>query len=536
MIIAGLKLTKSGGIAVLRDRRVEICIDFPAGTDVDLDAIPAVLAAHGYAVDDVAEWVIDGWNGDKNSLIPVRSNGVSAELTAAGYQDGTVVPEPDQPAVHGRFDIAGQSRPYASYVHVASQVAAAYSSSPFGGASATVLVWDDGCFPRLYRVTEAGRIVGDGALFPLPGHAFALAGQHFGPSHGAAGADADSDGDPGNAGRVRSLAAHGRVQGGVLAVLAELFEEHFEADSAAARQYRQAVVGCGGTAEPSHRYVHAFLRDLRSRTAGVADAHVLASLRSYLGSLLVERLDPATPVNLCFTGSAALDPQWVSALREHPAVEALWVPPFPDDSGSALGAAALHLGRDTGLPSLDWSVARGVAVARRPHVPADWTVAPMRPEELARLLLRTGRPALLVQGRATVGPLALGGRAVLASAAVGGIDGDVVALCLAEYAEAVFEPGTEDRYGQFEHRVRPEWTDRIPAAVSPDGTARVQTVGADDDPILRTILREFHAWSGVPVVLGVAAHPYSDVASALLAGGEDTVWSDSVLYRRAYSA
>jgi carbamoyltransferase len=52
--------------------------------------------------------------------------------------------------------------------------------------------------------------------------------------------------------------------------------------------------------------------------------------------------------------------------------------------------------------------------------------------------------------------------------------------------------------------VHPEWRDRIPAVVHVDGTARVQTVDAEANPVLYRLLREFEALTGVPVLLNTS--------------------------------
>jgi carbamoyltransferase len=56
----------------------------------------------------------------------------------------------------------------------------------------------------------------------------------------------------------------------------------------------------------------------------------------------------------------------------------------------------------------------------------------------------------------------------------------------------------------FVHRVRPEWVDRIPAAVHVDGTARIQTVDARDEPLVAAMLRAFDERTGVPVVVNTS--------------------------------
>jgi carbamoyltransferase len=187
---------------------------------------------------------------------------------------------------------------------------------------------------------------------------------------------------------------------------------------------------------------------------------------------------------------------------------------------------------------------------RHPHLPAGWSVAPCRPEELARLLHRTGAAAIVLSGRAKIGPRALGTRSILAPATDHamrvrlnratrrGDDRPVGALCLSEHAPQVFDPGTADPYQTFTHRVRPEWASRIPAVVGADGTTRLQTVGPDDDPTLATILREYHRWHGVPVLCSTEAVAGAggivpDVRTALGVRGIDVVWSDGVLHRRS---
>jgi carbamoyltransferase len=86
-------------------------------------------------------------------------------------------------------------------------------------------------------------------------------------------------------------------------------------------------------------------------------------------------------------------------------------------------------------------------------------------------------------------------------------------MVLADRAAEVFSRGPiPSPYMLFVHDVRPEWTDRIPAVVHVDGTARAQTVAGD--PLLERMLREFEARTGVPVVvntsLNTAGRPMVD--------------------------
>jgi carbamoyltransferase len=565
MIIAGVKLTQSGGIALLRDGRLEFNIEIQKldnnarYSDVeDLKLLPQLLADQNYDVADVDEWVIDGWDGAKNGHVELRDHGAPLEVLVAPYRETERVPNPGRPGHQGIIEVSGEDKAYASYVHVASHLGAAYCTSPFArrGEPSMVLVWDGGCFPRLYYVDADGRIEPGGELFPLIGHAYSMASQHFGPYR----RDYKSDhvDDLSVAGKLMAYIALGSSRDEIKAVMRELFHEHFEADTAAVEEYRNTIIGCGSTGEPSHRYVHAYLTELRERMVqlGADDDDVLATVHEFTEELLMERIAAKMrawkgdgPFNLCFAGGCALNIKWNTALRGHPMVKAMWVPPFPDDSGSAVGAAAIHRGRDDGLRAIDWQVRLGPDMVRHPHTPEGWSVSPCRPEELARILHRTGRPVIVLRGRAELGPRALGARSIIAPAVDPGMKDHlnqikhrenyrpVAPICLEEYASDVFDPGTPDPYMLFEHRVRPEWVDRVPAILHLDGTARLQTVSSDDDPLLASVLREYHKWSGVPVLCNTSANLsgsgfFPDAVSAMNWGGVDLVWSEGVLHRR----
>jgi carbamoyltransferase len=66
----------------------------------------------------------------------------------------------------------------------------------------------------------------------------------------------------------------------------------------------------------------------------------------------------------------------------------------------------------------------------------------------------------------------------------------------------------------FVHDVAPSWRDRIPAVVHVDGTARVQTVDAAQEPLVARMLRGFERRTGLPLVvntsLNTAGRPMVD--------------------------
>lgn len=565
MIIAGLKLTQSGGLALLVDGTLEFNIEMQKldnnrrySNFDDLRLVPQILGEYGFKPSDVDHWVIDGWDGAHTGNFDAHTANGTVNLTLAPYRENTHVPDPGRPGYTGEVEIDGVQRPYTSYVHVASHLAAAYSTSPFAarGEASMVMVWDGGCFPRLYCVGPDGRIEPGGEVFPLIGHAYSMASQHFGPYR----RDAKSTrvDDLGVAGKMMAYIALGTSRDDIRAVLRESFEEHFDAATPRVRAYRSAIIGCGSTGEPSHSYVHAWLEDVRTRTdrLGVSDEDVLASVHGFLEELLLERVARKIrawkgdqPWNLCFAGGCALNIKWNSALRAHPMIRAMWVPPFPDDSGSAIGTACAHLGNPDGLRAISWHARLGPRLLPTTEIPDGWSATPCDLDELATVLHETGEPVVVLNGRAELGPRALGARSILAAPVDPAMKDrlnaaksreyyrPVAPICLVEHAPEVFDPGTPDPYMLFEHTVRPEWTDRVPAVLHLDGTARLQTVSEADDADLARILRTYHRLSGIPVLCNTSANYngrsfFPDAASAMEWGRVAMVWNEGILFRR----
>ena len=89
-------------------------------------------------------------------------------------------------------------------------------------------------------------------------------------------------------------------------------------------------------------------------------------MHEFIEELLVERLVAKAeswkgngPWNLCFAGGCALNIKWNSAMRAHKAIREMWVPPFPDDSGSAVGTGAILVSGEQRLAPISWNVFAG---------------------------------------------------------------------------------------------------------------------------------------------------------------------------------
>jgi carbamoyltransferase len=569
MITCGLKLTHDGSVALIEDDALVFSVEMEKlgngarySAIEDLAVIGDVLAQFGYRPSDVDRWVIDGWDGDAPAQLSVTDQGIPYDLQVGPYRESRHCPELTTPSVTGEITIGGRRHRYASHQHVAGHAMSAYCSSPFAASSepAFVLVWDGGLFPRLYWVDPAKGVRNCGALFGLIGHAYATAAHHFGPFRRER--QSATVTDLSVAGKLMAYIAVGKVRGEVVGILADVFHQLFESDDAVAVAYRRDVGGFGSLVEPSMPPLHRFFSIVRDRVdeVGYSDVDILASVHEFLGRLLVERVTAMTarlrddgPWNLCFAGGCALNIKWNSALRRLPIFSAVWVPPFPNDSGSAIGAAALGMIQDGGVRAFSWQPRLGPELLPAPRRHDGWAASACSAARLAEVLHVTGEPVVVLHGRAELGPRALGGRSILAVATDGRMKDElnrvksreayrpVAPICLVDRAPEIFDPGSPDPHMLFDHEVRDDWLGMIPAVVHLDGTARLQTVAREDDPFLFEVLTEYERRSGIPVLCNTSANFngrgfFPDVASAMAWGRIDRIFADGVLYERSHNA
>jgi carbamoyltransferase len=235
--------------------------------------------------------------------------------------------------------------------------------------------------------------------------------------------------------------------------------------------------------------------------------------------------------DLTLAGGVALNCVANARLAEQGPFDRIWVQPAAGDAGTALGAA-LHVARSLGDPVSPVATA---ALGREWDDDdlaawlADADVAYERPsdvaEAVAEVLAANGVVAWF-QGRSEYGPRALGHRSLLAHPGhpdnlerLNRVKGreqfrPVAPMVLANRATDVFEGVLPSPFMLFTHRVRPAWRDLIPAVIHVDGTARVQTVDASDEPLVAAMLEAFARRTGLPVVvntsLNTAGRPMVD--------------------------
>lgn len=236
--------------------------------------------------------------------------------------------------------------------------------------------------------------------------------------------------------------------------------------------------------------------------------------------------------DLALAGGVALNCVANTRLAAAGVFDRVWVQPAAGDAGTAVGGA-LELSRRAGVaPSpmtscglgRHWSDVEVEAVLRAADVP--FTRPADLVGEVADALARDQIVAWF-QGRAEFGPRALGHRSLLAHPgraanvdrlnAVKGREQfrPVAPMVLAERAAEVFRRGPlPSPFMLFVHDVAPAWRAAIPAVVHVDGTARIQTVHGEQQPLLADLLRAFAGRTGIPVLvntsLNTAGRPMVD--------------------------
>jgi carbamoyltransferase len=550
MIICGINATHDAAVAVVDGTRLVMSLECEKlGTGLrhddlsDLEQVISILDGEGLRLKDIDRFVLSGWinKPGEMAVLDCQQRGQPVQIPTAPYSDlgrgkGLLyryefAPIADGPFMHG----------YSSYSHVSNHVAGSYCSSPFArrGESAYVLAWDGGMVPRLYSVEPRPLAIKYlGPLLSLEGHCFMdfcmalapfavdLSGLHFREQfrrrHEVPG-------------KAMAYAALGVGNPSVFPLLDSIIDE---------QQFRSSDKTIGEIVATA---AHAQYPEMSS-------ADLIATFQDYVGNRLVQGVkrilngkNKGPNIPLCVSGGCALNIKWNNQMRRSGIFSEVWAPPFPNDSGAALGMACCEMMRSTGTVSLEWDVYSGPSLDRH-RAPRDWKARECSEAQLAQVLHLEGEPVVVLYGRAELGPRALGNRSILAPAVDPGMKNrlneikkrahyrPVAPLCLESRAAEIFDPGCPDPYMLFEHQVRSDWAKRIPAIVHLDGSARLQTINPDKaNTATGRILNEYAKLSGIPVLCNTSANLpghgfFQHAHSAGEWGGTRYIWAEGVLY------
>jgi carbamoyltransferase len=253
--------------------------------------------------------------------------------------------------------------------------------------------------------------------------------------------------------------------------------------------------------------------------------------------------------NVCLAGGVALN-----CVANGQLPEPLYVPPFPHDAGVAVGAAwFVSPPRRTEAPVSPYLGAeprRGAEVDDLRA--AGCAVSDFSVDAVIEALV-AGRVGAIAEGRAEVGPRALGHRSIIALPRPSDVQDRINGLknrerwrpfapvTLASYAPRLWpRQGARELYMIGTTVVSSHGRELLPAATHVDGTTRSQVVESDQPQSLAAVLRGLEA-SGVPPVLVNTSfndrgepivNSAADAARAFLALGLDFLVLDGLLVER----
>lgn len=556
MVILGLKITHDGALALIDNGRLIFSYEMEKMNNsprysnfmLNLSEINEILKTAGYHLNHIDQIVLDGWGELKFDF----GNG-KCLIKFADY--GLDIPG-EQVLKETTYDYDDFGLSYNSYSHISGHIFGAYCTSPFAAREedAFILVWDGPVPPQLfYYRYQSNRVENLGWLFPLIGSSYMLFAVNYEPF-----ILKQSESEPemlSVAGKVMAYIALGKVREDVLAEFNKIYEDYKD-DITSMYKENKHLLADDAAAYP-RKYSFLIKRLIKcGRSGKYKPADMMATLHQFIQDLLLKALKdkigryPGYERNLCYTGGCALNIKWNSAIRESGLFNRMWVPPFANDSGSAIGAACCEMVNKSGIKSLDWNVYQGPALIDKEMVSGGWLKQKCSIRELAQLLHHQGEPVVFLNGNAELGPRALGNRSILAPAVDFAMKDrlnkikiradyrPISPICLEEDAPAVFSPGTPDPYMLYDHKVRDNWKDMIPAVCHLDGTARLQTINRRQNTEIHRLLSQYKKLSGIPLLCNTSANYkgkgfFPDAKSAQEWGGVNFIWSNKTLYSKS---
>ena len=261
-----------------------------------------------------------------------------------------------------------------------------------------------------------------------------------------------------------------------------------------------------------------------------------------MGALLAETAALVPSENLVLAGGCALNSSFNGKIVGRHGFSKVFVPSAPADDGNAIGAAWLSHAEahpDWRAPKGPLSPYLGSRVSTEPFERMQaWEprLRKLHTDEIAPVaakLLTEGKLIGWVQGRAEFGPRALGNRSIIADPRPA--DAKDILNAKVKYREAFrpFAPSilaehAPDWFENYQDAPYMErtlvWKEavrhRVPAVVHEDATGRLQSVTAERNPRYHALISEFHALTGVPVILNTS---FNIMGKPILHTAEDAI-------------
>lgn len=230
--------------------------------------------------------------------------------------------------------------------------------------------------------------------------------------------------------------------------------------------------------------------------------------------------------NLCLAGGVTLNCVANAKILENTDFTNIYVQPAAGDAGGAIGAAlylanTIYLEPRHSLPHSylgpefsEYEILKAIKSSGFQNFKK------LTEEELvenAAQFIFQNKTVGWFQGKMEFGPRSLGGRSILANPCSADMK-DILNLkvkkresfrpfapiVLQERCEEFFELNISSPYMLLAPKVRSHMRSVLPAITHADSTARVQTLGKDENPLLRKLILAFERKSGVPILINTS--------------------------------
>jgi hydroxymethyl cephem carbamoyltransferase len=516
MLIVAFKPGHDGGMAAIRDGRLLYSLESEKDSFARYSFLtPTTMLDIAEHLDEMPDVVaVGGW----------QEKGISIKgQVGAGYHGA-------EETITRTSRFFGKRVTFFSSSHERSHILGVIGMAPHARHRLqAVLVWE-GITGAFFLVDDQHRVVKSIEVMDQPGAKYAALFAILDPTFPATG------GYPrlSDAGKLMALAAYADASDA-------------DADLRAAVDRVLKITHAYPVPKEDFRDTVLFDAGLTSKTGTTAAALITEKIFAAFAETALRELPPGLPLRI--SGGCGLNCDWNHQWRELGHFSEVFVPPVPNDSGSAIGTAIDAQAAVTGSPHIDWDVYCGLEFVRdtTPDA-ARWRHRVLDHAALASALA-AGRVAAWVQGRWEIGPRALGNRSLLADAQAAASKDQlneikqredyrpIAPAARLEDLAAAFDADFEDPYMLYFRRVRDP---RLAAVTHVDGSARVQTVSRRTNEPFHRLLTAVAARQGLGVLcntsLNFNGHGFINRTSDLVAYCEARGVTDMVIGEDWYQA
>lgn len=476
IVILGIKDGHDGALALIVGNHLTFCVEAEKDnglrfSSITPDVLLKVMEMTNKPLDIIAH---SGWRRTVDS---------DCDAIGAGYAGL------DEIIYHQRT-LLGQEVAYFSSSHERSHLLCAYGLSPFPqGQPCYALIWE-GQFGAFYRIDKDVNIVNLGRVINHPGDRFAFL-------YGLA--DPTFNFGPGqirlsDAGKLMAIAAYGKayeIDKDGQYIIDSLLDKRSDFRTFRKDQFRNSP------------YYNMGLEDSRFATLAHHFSNAIFEIFYQSAKNLVFDHAP-----LLIVGGCGLNCDWNTKWIETGLFSDVFIPPCPNDSGSAIGTAIDALLHTKGIAKITWSPYAGESACDDIEMLSNFTQEQYNPRHVAELLDK-GYILGWVQGRYEMGPRALGNRSILAAPyprenlvrlnRIKNREGyrPIAPLCLEENMGDYFQPAHPSPYMLEFRKVISK---AIPAVTHVDHSARPQSVNKSQNPQMYQLLTEYKNISGIGVL------------------------------------